>query len=244
MLDDRLHPRGGGEPSRQAHRRAGHRGDGPDDRAVSEQDEAHMLVGRADGSQHAQRPHPAPGHHREPGHGHQTDEEQSDRREDEDLQRGGDVLVRGPDLDIRPVDGRGRGDLLLGGSDQDRHRVRGIRLTRGYQSELVQQVQGVLDQTDHPPIRPALAPCAPKVQLEDARHRIGHRDLTRPQWIPALVHAQRRTAVGPVRAFGPEIDRGHRPGDRHLPVLDHLDAAERPSRRGDVGAEVRIGPVE
>ena len=242
-----LQPRRVDEPAAQPERGAGQRAGHARGGTAGDHDEPQVAIGGADRGQHAQGAQPPLGHHGEPGHRHQADEDQPEGGQHEHQVRGGQAgrgvadgglahqalrAAREVQPGLRALRGR-----AVPGVEEDSHAAGFRELSRREEGELIPQVGGVLDLAGHAE-RPAVQrPQAARPQAELAGHPAGHRDLARPAGIAPGHQRQHRAAVAAVRVLRPQVDGSHRAADGDCLVLDHLDRAARvlPPDRGDVG---------
>ena len=216
VLDDRLQAGRERHPSGQTDRGADRGGGDTDDGAVGQRDEPHMAVGGTERREHAQGAQAALGHHGEPGHGQQPDKEQPDRRQDqhEGLGRRPAGGSPGGDIDARATREVERLQAVRCAVDQDRHAGGRVGLAGRHQGELVQQVQGVFDQTDDLQCPGSLVPDAADVQVVGGGDVAGHGDLVGTGRVPPGVEPHRHMDVRAAGVLGPHVRGGHRPRQR------------------------------
>jgi hypothetical protein len=190
----------------------------------------------ADRAEHAQGSEAAASHHGEPCHRQQADEQEAKRGEDQHHRLREDRGARTTDTggDPGPAGKPERLQSLPGRVEKNRDAGRWVGLPGRDERELVEQVEWVLDQTDDAKRPAALVPHAPDMQAEVLRHAAGHRNLAGTRGEAARVEAHRHVAEGPVRILGPDVDGGHRAGNRDLLVVDDLRSAEPMPDGGDV----------
>src|SRR5438445_7263311 len=94
MVNDGLERRSYRVPEQRSGNRSEQRADDADERAVGGEDEPQLLLGRADGSEHAELAQAAVGNHRETGGSDQRDEDQEDARDREDRKRARRLTTR------------------------------------------------------------------------------------------------------------------------------------------------------
>jgi hypothetical protein len=177
--DEVLEAGGERNPYGEAEDRSAHGADESDDRSVGDHGEANLTVGRTERTQHAERPEPALCHDGEPRSGDEADEQEADGLHRKHGRRDG-VLAggrAGSDADRVPRRPE-RVDALAGRVEQDGDPCRRVGLARGDERELVAQVQGVLDESDHAAAHAVRFEGVANVHAERRRGIGRHRDVS------------------------------------------------------------------
>ena len=225
MVDRGLERRGDREPERETRDRSDQRADRTDDRAVGQQHESKVLLGRADRREHAELAEPSLRDHGEACGGDQRGQEQEDGGHREHRQRvGRPVALRVSDpakADRSPTFASAKASTDAGaGVDQHRDVVRCSRGRGGDEGELVAQIAWVLDDADDGPAAAVEVKRLPELEPEDRGHAVGDRDLAGAFRIACLGAAQavrpRTLRAGPGRGTRSCRRRRARPasGDR------------------------------
>jgi hypothetical protein len=202
------------------------------DGAVGDHHEPNVAVRRAERAEHAKRAKPPLGHHREAGHGHETDEDQPERGEGEHDDCGADPRGgRRGSLGCRTARETERRDARRRRVEQDRHLGRRADLLRCHQRELVQQVRGILNQTDDAPGVAVLVPEVTDPQVEQGRHLVAHPDLVRTGRVAARDEGEHRLPVGAAWVLGAQFHGVDRAGGELLVGGGAVWSMTRPSRR-------------
>ena len=200
------------DPRHHTQCRAHHGADDADGEAVGPHHQSDVLVGGAEGAEHADGPHSPLGQDGEATHGDKPDEEHAEGSDEdhEDLWIESAVECVGRGEHLQPE----RGELGIGRIKQQRHLARGAKLSRQDQGELVEQVLRVLDDTDHMAGHPRVMPDTSHVEPEVRGHAGGNGHLAGRSREASADHAQHGLAVGAFGVLGPELVGGDRPGNR------------------------------
>ena len=256
MADRGLERRGDCEPERETCDRSDQRADRADDRAVGQQHESKVLLGRADSSEHAELAEPSLRDHGEARGGDQRGQQQEDGRHREHRQRVGRPVAL-PSLGPRergpaPLSG-GRHqegvdpavDRFGAGVHQHRDVVRCSRERRGDKCELVAQIAWVLDDADDGPPMAVERKCLPELEAEDSGHAVGDGDLARPVRIAASSEREPCAPVRSARVLGAKLDLVDAARNRQRAVTDDVDRPEAFLDGGETRLQpARIGAVE
>ena len=186
MAESGLERRDEGEPDREAHDRPDQGADRAHDRAVGQQHEPEVLLGRADRRERAELAEPSLRDDGKARGGDQRGQQQEDGGHGEHRQR-----VRRPvalpslgPCEAEPGAGRGpvheRVDRVGVGVDQDRRVVRCSRGRGRDEGELVAQVTWVLDDADDGPATAVEGQRIPDLESEERGHAVGDGDLAGP----------------------------------------------------------------
>src|SRR5215211_6449101 len=224
--------------------------DRADDRAVGQQHEPEVLLGRADRRERAELAEPSLGDDGKPCGGNQRGHEQEDGGHGEHRQRvcppvalpGLGPYERGPLAGVPIHEGA---DRVGAGVDQDRRLVRRSRRRGGDEGELVAQITWVLDDADDGPATPVESQRVPELESEQCGHAVRDGDLARASREATAEERKPSAPVRSARVLGAELHRIDATGDGQGAMTDDVDSPEPfPGGRETLLEPARIGAVE
>ncbi len=227
VIDEALEAGRECNPCREPQDSSGHGADNTDNGSVGDHRETDLAVGRAERSEHAQRPQPALRHDGEARGGDEADEQETHGLQREDDHRDGGLVRGRAASDVHCVPTGGARRLLAGGVEQDRHLSRRVGLARRDERELVVEVQGVLDHSDDVAGHAVRDEGIADLHVEGRRGIGRHRDVVRAGRETPGDEAECGVTVRPVRILRAQVDRVAGSRDRDALVVDLLDRAER-----------------
>ena len=136
-------------------------------------------------------------------------------------------------------------ELLFARVDQNGDVLRRRGRRSGDESELVTEIEWVLDDADDGPTPPVEIERRPQLHVQELGHTLGEGDLAGPGRVAATAEREEIAAVGPIRVLRAEVHRLDAAGHGHRAVADDVRRPERLlGRRQGCLERLRIGAVE